>query len=118
MLSRLQFSVGYTRFQSVDVNHQMILPPLGVLNVVGGIRQLLHNVIGTVMSGAAYETALWDNRGVQPNQSILLIVLSVDLAVIEIPSAQPKFKVLPHLCSKAEPSDFCRVAAYSLGDWV
>ena len=39
----------------------------------------------------------WDNRGVQPNQSILLIVLSVDLVVIEILlSAQPKFKILPY----------------------
>ena len=45
--------------------------------------------------------------------------MSMDLAVIEIPVAQPKFKVLPHLMgSKAEPSYFCRAAAYSLGDWV
>ena len=38
---------GYTLFQLVDVSHQTILPPLCVLIVVGDIRQLLHNAMGT-----------------------------------------------------------------------
>ena len=36
---------SYTWFESVEVNHKMLPPSLGVLNQVSDIRQLLHNMI-------------------------------------------------------------------------
>ena len=109
---------GYAWFQSVKVSHQMIPSPLGVVNVVGNIRQLLHNAIGT-RPGVVQLLRLpfWDNRQLLPSQSILLIVLSMDLAVTEILlSTEPQFEVLPHLLKGRAKGQ--RAAAYSQGDWV